>query len=236
MAYELTIAEGKGRGQRFEFDSPDITIGRDAENDVVLNDGGSSRRHCRIARDGEQWILEDLRSANGTFKNEERIDRSRLVEGDVVRIGNTTLRFMAGDAATRDGDLEISLEDPGSGGGDSKAGGWVLIGVTGEVSGKRFELTGQRLTLGRKNTNTVALVDAKVSGVHCEVVFEGGKPVLRDLGSTNGTFLEGKRIDEIALSHGDRFGVGECVFVVADKSEPEPELVRRDEERRTKRK
>ncbi len=41
MAYELTIAEGKGRGQRFQFDAHDVTIGRGAENDVVLN--GSRR-------------------------------------------------------------------------------------------------------------------------------------------------------------------------------------------------
>ncbi len=221
-------------GDRREYTLPDpCRIGRDAENDIVLNDGGASRRHCRIAQDGGHWILEDLHSANGTFKNEERIDRTRLADGDVVRIGASTLRFSSSGAASAvdagGGDeLEISLEDPGSGGAGT--GGWILIGVTGEVRGKRFELSGARLTLGRKNTNTVALVDTKVSGVHCEVVFEGGKPVLRDLGSTNGTFLEGKRIDEIALSHGDRFGVGECVFVVADKAEPEPELERRDDE------
>lgn len=224
------IVDVGGSRREHELSDP-CRIGRDAENDLVLNEPGASRRHCRIASDGDGWILEDLHSANGTYKNDERIDRCRLEDGDVIRIGNSKLVFQAA------GDDEIRLEDPivtkkekpaaaaGSGGAKSD---WVLIGVTGEVKGKRFEIAGARLTVGRKNTNTVPLGDNKVSGVHCEVVLEGGRPVLRDLGSTNGTFLEGKRIDEIALSHGDRFGLGECVFVVADKREPEPELERRD--------
>lgn len=230
----ILIVETGGSRREHELSDP-CRIGRDSENDLVLNEPGASRRHCRIASDGDGWILEDLHSANGTFKNDERIDRSRLEDGDVIRIGNSKLIFQAG------GGDEIRLEDPivakkptsapagsssgGSGGGKSD---WILIGVTGEVKGRRFDVSGTRLTVGRKSTNTVPLGDNKVSGVHCEIVLEGGRPVLRDLGSTNGTFLEGKRIDEIALSHGDRFGLGECVFVVADKREPEPELERRD--------
>ena len=45
MPFELTIAEGKGRGQRFEFEALDVTIGRGVENDVVLNDAGVSRNN-----------------------------------------------------------------------------------------------------------------------------------------------------------------------------------------------
>jgi pSer/pThr/pTyr-binding forkhead associated (FHA) protein len=219
------IVESGGSRREQPLSNP-CRIGRDDENDIVLNDPGSSRRHCRIAKDGEAWILEDLHSANGTFRNEERIDRVRLADGDIVRIGASKLTFRAADVAVESD--EIQLEDPGA----APSGGaqWRLIGVTGEVKGRRFDLAGSRLTFGRKSSNAIPLGDNKVSGVHCEVVIESGRPVLRDLGSTNGTYLEGKRIDEIALSHGDRFGLGECVFVVADRSEPEPELERRDAE------
>ena len=79
----------------FELDSAGINIGRSAQNDVALDeDEFASARHLRVEprRDGV-WV-QDLGSTNGTFVNAIRIDRPRkLVHGDVVRIGETELRF-----------------------------------------------------------------------------------------------------------------------------------------------
>jgi pSer/pThr/pTyr-binding forkhead associated (FHA) protein len=94
MPYELTIAEGKGRGQRFEFDSADITIGRDAENDVVLNDPGVSRNHARIKQSGQAYQLMDNGSANGTELNGAVIGRpTTLRDGDRIGVGPIIFRF-----------------------------------------------------------------------------------------------------------------------------------------------
>lgn len=59
--------------------------------------------------------------------------------------------------------------------------------------------------------------DDKVSGRHCELVFEKGVLILRDLGSTNGTRVDGKKIEEIPISHGDRFMVGRIMLEVFDE-------------------
>src|SRR5260370_13732623 len=69
MSFVLTIAEGKGRGQRFQFETESVTIGRGAENDVVLNDAGVSRTHARIQKQGASWMLLDNGSANGPELN-----------------------------------------------------------------------------------------------------------------------------------------------------------------------
>jgi pSer/pThr/pTyr-binding forkhead associated (FHA) protein len=83
------------RGRTFETGPVPVTIGRSTENDAVLSgDEFASARHARIEsqRDGV-WIL-DLGSTNGTWVNGERMDgRHRLREGDVIRIGQTELRF-----------------------------------------------------------------------------------------------------------------------------------------------
>ena len=83
------------RGEAFETGPVALTIGRSPENEAVLaGDDFASARHARIeaARDGV-WIL-DLGSTNGTWVNGQRMDgRRRLREGDVVRIGQTELRF-----------------------------------------------------------------------------------------------------------------------------------------------
>jgi hypothetical protein len=82
-------------GTSFELDSAALTIGRGGQNDVPLEDDEfASARHARFEprRDGV-W-LQDRGSTNGTFVNGTRIDRPRrLTAGDVVRIGETDLRY-----------------------------------------------------------------------------------------------------------------------------------------------
>ena len=100
MPFELTIAEGKGRGQRFEFEATDVTIGRGVENDVVLNDAGVSRNHARIKQQGQAWVLSDNGSSNGTELNGAVIEQpTTLRTGDRIGVGPITFRFDAQVAA-----------------------------------------------------------------------------------------------------------------------------------------
>jgi pSer/pThr/pTyr-binding forkhead associated (FHA) protein len=82
-------------GQEYSLESSAVTIGRAAQNSVSIDgDEFASARHARIEprRDGV-WVS-DVGSTNGTFVNGVRIDRPRkLVTGDVVRAGETELRF-----------------------------------------------------------------------------------------------------------------------------------------------
>src|SRR5438105_15376756 len=96
MPFTLTIVEGRGRGQRFQFDAANVTVGRGGENDVVLNDAGVSRTHARIQRQGAGWMLLDNGSANGTELNGQVIERpSQLRGGDRIGVGPVTFEFSA---------------------------------------------------------------------------------------------------------------------------------------------
>jgi hypothetical protein len=83
------------RGEVFELNSSALTVGRSSENDVPIEDDEfASARHVRVEprRDGV-WV-HDLGSTNGTYVNGVRLDRPRkLVTGDVIRVGETELRF-----------------------------------------------------------------------------------------------------------------------------------------------
>jgi hypothetical protein len=83
------------RGLDFQLDSAAVMIGRSSQNDIALDgDEFASARHARIEprRDGV-WV-HDLGSTNGTYVNGVQIDRPRrLTPGDVIRIGETDLRF-----------------------------------------------------------------------------------------------------------------------------------------------
>lgn len=84
-----------GEGDELELGGRPLTIGRTSQNDVALDgDEFASAHHARVEprRDGV-WV-EDLGSTNGTYVNGVRIDRPRRLEaGDVVRVGETDLRF-----------------------------------------------------------------------------------------------------------------------------------------------
>ena len=65
----------------------EVMVGRDRTCSIVLSHPAVSRRHAKITHSGSGWVLEDLKSANGTYVNNTRIDRANLKPGDVVRFG-----------------------------------------------------------------------------------------------------------------------------------------------------
>ena len=82
-------------GEGFELNSAQLTIGRGNQNDIpIATDEYASARHARFEpRQDGVWV-QDLGSTNGTFLNGIRLDRPRrLAQGDVVRVGETDLRY-----------------------------------------------------------------------------------------------------------------------------------------------
>lgn len=103
----LIAESGRIIGQDFPV-MQNMLLGRKRTCDVVVDDVKSSREHTRIFREGGAYYVQDLNSSNGTYLNEVRIDKSPLVFGDKVRIGETVLAFV--------GDPEQSLEGQSVGG------------------------------------------------------------------------------------------------------------------------
>lgn len=70
-----------------------VTIGRLPDNMIVIDNPAVSGRHARVFREGNHYVVEDLKSTNGTFVNEKPIARHTLLEGDVVLVGKHSLVF-----------------------------------------------------------------------------------------------------------------------------------------------
>jgi Protein of unknown function (DUF3662)/FHA domain len=82
-------------GSRVAIGDEPVTIGRQAECDVVLDDSNVSRRHAEVRRQGEDYVLVDLGSTNGSKVNGTRIKQQALTDGDEITLGKTLLRFEA---------------------------------------------------------------------------------------------------------------------------------------------
>jgi len=87
-------------GERYPLVGPLTVVGRDEGADIILDDPGISRRHTeiRVTSDGPHLVssIRDLGSTNGTFVNGERITSQRLLDGDQVSVGRTSIVFRAG--------------------------------------------------------------------------------------------------------------------------------------------
>ena len=98
-----------------------------------------------------------------------------------------------------------------------------LTAASGPLAGQTFPLDGPELTLGRDHDSAVHLRDLAVSRHHCVVETKGGRPVLRDLDSRHGTFVNGVPVRERELEHGDLITVGGSLFLFQTRAdEPEP--------------
>ena len=90
-----------------------------------------------------------------------------------------------------------------------------LIMRTGPTPGATFTLEGDQLNIGRDSTNEITINDAEVSRRHARLTFQGGKYVLEDLGSTNGTFVNGQRLaGPRVLKAGEVVSFGEQIVLV----------------------
>ena len=73
-----------------------LTIGRDPECDIVIDDSYSSSSHARLFRDAQQHLVEDLGSTNGTYLNRQKVSTPAVVRiGDFVQIGSTVFEVSA---------------------------------------------------------------------------------------------------------------------------------------------
>jgi pSer/pThr/pTyr-binding forkhead associated (FHA) protein len=86
-----------------------VTIGRLPDNGLVIDNPAVSGRHARVYREGNHYVLEDLKSTNGTFVNDKPIARHTLLEGDVILVAKHTVLF------TQHGGEEINEPKPAGG-------------------------------------------------------------------------------------------------------------------------
>ena len=85
--------EGQGMQRSYEITTPVTMLGRGTDCDLRLVDAGVSRHHAEIRVEGNEVVVVDLESTNGTFVNGQPIKRAMLVNGTRVSLGRTTLIF-----------------------------------------------------------------------------------------------------------------------------------------------
>ena len=82
--------------KEYPLDRPLLTIGRRADNDIVIDHMGVSGTHAQVSLDGPSVVLTDLKSTNGTFVNGSRVEQAELRPNDWITIGKHILTLKTG--------------------------------------------------------------------------------------------------------------------------------------------
>lgn len=209
-----------------------IVFGRAANCDVVLESETVSRRHAQLIVHRNLLEIEDLGSGNGTLVNQEKIaakERVPLKRGDQIRVEEFSIDFES-DAADvsvsafrKDAKFEITDPDIleikmikkilGAFDHDKRPG---LIVVTTPFQNLRAHVEDEEtdFIVGRDPQSQLAIDHQTVSRKHAKLTKKWGGFVITDLGSKNGTFVNGEKVEEKALNDGDEvvFGTIKAVF------------------------
>ncbi len=94
---QLIVLEGGSKGKKFDLNRPLTRIGKRETNDLVIEEKTISRDHLEIVQTENSYLLRDLESTNGTYINDIRVKEAYLSPGDIIRLGNIRIEFIAFD-------------------------------------------------------------------------------------------------------------------------------------------
>lgn len=223
----LNVEAGRLGGRSFNIDRSVVTLGRAEENAVGLfGDSGVQPRHALIERHGNGYVLKNLAVQSGVLLNGKRIETVQLTDGDRIGIGNYQLSFHLKRTGAGPQPAVVQQHTPlqsppapelrrapatSAGQASPRSGAPYLL----DTNGRRYVLkAAASTTLGRAIDNDIVIAHASVSRHHATVTPLNGGFTLHDLGSQNGTFVGGTRIDaDKPLTDGDEVRLGEAPFV-----------------------
>lgn len=193
------VYEHEGKQVEIRLGSKPVSLGRSDEADHKLPTKLASRIHAQVFQRDNGWWVEDLGSSNGTILNGAKIEApAALKPGDVITVGDVKVKY-EGESAKPQGAPDKLL---------------ARLLYQPEKGKPPVELiVRDRVTIGRKPDNTLQIDTKAVSGYHCEVINRQGAYLLRDLGSSNGTYIGKQQVTEHTLRNGEILLLGKTVPV-----------------------
>jgi pSer/pThr/pTyr-binding forkhead associated (FHA) protein/NADPH-dependent 2,4-dienoyl-CoA reductase/sulfur reductase-like enzyme len=182
-----------------------MRIGRLPENDLALDDLGVSGHHAQIRWQSSAFVLEDLGSRNGTFLDGSRMRApTPLGDGALIQVGATQLRFVVA-SSEKSSLTSTGLPEAPMPTAQPSDPAWGAL----QIGERRIVLQMSSLNLGRDAQTDIPLDDPAVSYIHAQIVLQGTDPYVRDLGSSNGTYVnEGLITVPYLLQDGDVLKLG----------------------------
>ena len=199
-------ADGTEAGT-FALPGTTVTVGRET-GAIFAGDSYLSPRHATFKQQGSKVTVKDEASLNGVYKKLVRDVPVELRSHDMFRIGQEIIKFEPLQTVPPAPDGVERLGSPAKG-----YVGRIALVIGREVTGNAFPIPETGVHLGRERGDVLFPEDGYVSGLHCRLSWEGGRLLLTDLGSSNGSFM--RLHEETEVKSGDVLLMGQQLFRVA---------------------
>lgn len=197
---------------------PLFTVGSSPENSLVINESGIAGVHIEIRTENNQTTILCKDPASACYVNDERVLNSKvLTAGDIIKLGSIQLDVI--DPHSTQYQSAIGLK-PG------KSPEWRLKSTASWMENEVFTIN-KKASLGRDASCDISIPVEHLSRRHAEVEVKGGKLLIRDLDSSNGTFLNGKKITETYAKSGDKIKLDVITFeIIGPEEDPNKTIIR----------
>lgn len=181
-----------------------FTIGKNASNSLMIDDASVQEHHAEIIQKGDQIALLDRSNKNSIKVNGTPVKGQVAIKaGDVITLGNIELELIDPKSATH------NAAPAPSGSKD----GWALTCNASWMPKSHFPIH-DKVVIGRDPGCDIHVALDHLSRRHVEIEIRSNQLVLKDLGSANGTFVNGNRVDEATLRPGDKIKLDVLTFEV----------------------
>lgn len=182
----------------------EFSIGSAQENSLVIKSGTVQGHHADITQTTTgQLFVKDLGSPGGTYLNGARISGNQEIKaGDVLKLGDVELELI---------DPKVTASAPPT--VVRAASEWRVVATASWMNGQVFEVKGP-MVIGRDSSCDISIPVEHLSRKHAELTLQEGKLFVTDLGSSNGTFVNGNRVNRIELHPGDKLKFDVLTFTI----------------------
>ena len=170
------------------------TIGSSPDNHLVIDSNTVSPHHARLHTQDKTLILKDNNSQYGCYVNDQRVTEREILPGDSIRIGDIELDIL---------DPRESLSQPILS-DDMLMARWSLVSDSSWLAGQEFVIPNTKNILGRGSQCDLVIPGTHLSRQHAELTIKGNLLHIRDLASSNGTYINDERVKEGIARPGDR--------------------------------
>lgn len=199
----------------------DFKIGRAISNDLTLSDDYISRLHAEISLKQDQYFLKNV-SSGGTYINKNLVTDKELQDGDIISIGDWELKFCLNSHHDDDLQKEVNTcitriekkqetkivqikseeekfltEQP------------IMIIKSPQKNSRRFHLKEESITVGSHPNADIQVEDDYVSNYHVKLTWSQEGILIKDLQSTNGTWIDGSKVMEMSVQPPQKIKIGE---------------------------
>lgn len=205
----LKIKFRDGRADSIPLIAPGKTIGRGAVNDIVIDQDGVNGFHADLKVEGDRVILTDVNTQTGTDLNGVKLSGPMdLKVGDIIQIQGVELEIIEHEEA-----VARTLVLSGAALAEWGGGHWSLTADSGPEKGQRIPVR-EFMEIGRALECDISILEPSLSRKHAELSLIGDELIIKDLGSVNGTYVNGSKVEEVSLKDRDVIQFNKIRFIV----------------------